>query len=107
VENCSLWLDIKIIFKTALKMIKRAEITDTNTTADHYHYGKHLLYNNIITQEEYDAKIEEARQIMIDNNFIPKISVVNDKIDSKDTDEIEHDEPLDNDLNTQKSNEGK
>ena len=87
VENCSLWLDIKIIFKTALKMIKRAEITDTNATADHYHYGKHLLHNNHITQEEYDAKIEGARQIMIDNNFTPKISVVNDKIaeDNKDT----------------------
>lgn len=80
VENCSLWLDIKIIFKTALKIIKKAEITDTNATADHYHFGKHLLYNNIITQEEYDEKIEEARQIMIDNNFVPKISVVNDNI---------------------------
>ena len=80
VENCSLWLDIKIIFKTALKIIKKAEITDTNATADHYHFGKHLLYNNIISQEEYDQKIEEARQIMIDNNFAPKISVVNDNI---------------------------
>ena len=85
VDNCSLWLDIKIIFKTAIKMIKRAEIADTNATADHYHYGKHLLYNNIITQEEYDQKIEESRQIMIANNFVPKISVVNDKIDEQKT----------------------
>jgi len=83
VENCSLWLDIKIIFKTALKIIKRAEVTDTAATADHYHYGKHLLYNDLITQEEYDQKLEEARQIMIANNFVPKLSVVNDKLQNE------------------------
>ena len=38
-----------------------------------------MLHNNYITQEEYDQKIEEAKQLMIANNFQPKISVVNDK----------------------------
>lgn len=84
VENCSLWLDIKIIFKTAMKILKKSEITDTDQTADHYHYGKHLLNKELITQEEYDAKLEEARQIMIKNNFVPKLSVVNDKLNNED-----------------------
>jgi undecaprenyl phosphate N,N'-diacetylbacillosamine 1-phosphate transferase len=77
VDNCSLWLDIKIIFKTALKIIKKSEITDTNATADHYHFGKHLLNNNVITQEEYDDKIEEAKKLMTENNFKSDINTVN------------------------------
>ena len=77
VDNCSLWLDIKIIFKTALKIIKKAEITDTNATADHYHFGKHLLNNNMITQEEYDEKIELAKKMMEENNFKSDINTVN------------------------------
>lgn len=77
VDNCSLWLDIKIIFKTAMKIIKKAEITDTNATADHYHFGKHLLNNNVITQEEYDDKIEEAKKLMTENNFKSDINTVN------------------------------
>ncbi len=77
VENCSLWLDIKIIFKTAMKIIKKAEITDTNATADHYHFGKHLLNNNAITQEEYDAKIELAKKMMEENHFKSDINTVN------------------------------
>ena len=77
VENCSLWLDIKIIFKTAIKIVKKPEITDTNATADEYHFGKHLLKNEIITQEEYDAKIEEAKKLMEGNNFKADICTVN------------------------------
>lgn len=79
VENCSLWLDIKIIFKTAMKIIKKSEITDTNATADDYHFGKHLLNHGEITQEEYDEKIELAKKIMSDNNFKPDINTVNQK----------------------------
>lgn len=94
VDNMSLWLDIKIIFKTALKIIKKAEITDTEKTADHYHFGKHLLYNELITEEEYNQKMEEARDIMIKNNFVPKLSVVNDKLEK--TVETEQEQKVEN-----------
>ena len=81
VENCSLWLDIKIIFKTAMKILKKSEITDTNQTGDDYHFGKHLLRTEKITQEEYDEGIEKAKEMMSGLKYNVGISTVNDKHD--------------------------
>ena len=88
VENCSLWLDIKIIFKTAMKIIKKSEITDTNQTGDDYHFGKHLLRHEQITQDEYDAGIERAKEMMSGLKYNVGISTVNDKIQERDSENI-------------------
>ena len=89
VENCSLWLDIKIIFKTAMKILKKAEITDTNQTGDDYHYGKHLLRTEKISQEEYDAGIEKAINMMSGLKYNVGISTVNDHHETNDENQEE------------------
>ena len=83
VENCSLWLDIKIIFKTAMKILKKSEITDTNQTGDDYHFGKHLLRTEKITKEEYDEGIERAKEMMSGLKYDVGISTVNDTHEEK------------------------
>lgn len=83
VENCSLWLDVKIIFKTAMKIIKKSEITDTNQTGDDYHFGKHLLRTEKITQEEYDEGIERAKEMMSGLKYNVGISTVNETREDK------------------------
>ena len=85
VENCSLWLDIKIIFKTAMKILKKSEITDTNQTGDDYHFGKHLLRTEKITQEEYDEGIEKAKEMMSGLKYNVGISTVNENYENTKT----------------------
>ena len=63
VENCSLWLDIKILFKTAIKVIKRDEILTQDQVPDAYYYGDQLLNTHAITEEEYQTKLNEAKEI--------------------------------------------
>lgn len=63
VDNCSLWLDIKIIFKTAIKVIKKKEILTQDAVPDAYYFGEHLLNNNKISKEEFDEKIKFAKDL--------------------------------------------
>ena len=63
VEHCSLWLDIKILFTTALKVIKKSEILTQNEVPDAYYFGDQLLNTNQITKEEYATKLQEAKEI--------------------------------------------
>lgn len=63
VKNCSLWLDIKILFKTALKVIKKDEILTQDQVSDAYYFGDQLLNTNQITQEEYTKKLSEAKEL--------------------------------------------
>ena len=63
VENMSLWLDIKIIFKTAFKILAKKEVTTQAQAADAYYFGNQLLNTNQITEEEYKEKIKEAHDI--------------------------------------------
>ncbi len=63
VKNCSLWLDIKILFTTALKVIKKEEILTQDQVPDAYYFGDQLLNTNQITEEEYTKKLAEAKEL--------------------------------------------
>lgn len=63
VEHISLWLDIKILWKTFLKVVKRAEIVTQDQVPDSYYFGDHLLKTNQITKEEYDEKMKQAKML--------------------------------------------
>lgn len=64
VEHCSLWLDIKIIFKTIIKVFKKADIVEQDKTKQNYYYGDYLLERGVLTKEEYDNKQELAKQLI-------------------------------------------
>ena len=59
-EKISLWKDLKIIFATALKVVKRSDVEREGTVSD-IDFGDWLLQNSEITQEDYDKKQAEAR----------------------------------------------
>ena len=63
IENISFWRDIKIIFMTALKVLKRDGITeDGEATATDL--GDYLLQKGEVTEEEYESLQIEARELM-------------------------------------------
>lgn len=64
VEHCSLWLDIKIIFKTIIKVFKKTDIVEQDKTKQNYYYGDYLLERGVLTKEEYDNKQELAKQLI-------------------------------------------
>lgn len=55
VKKITLWKDIKIIFSTAIKVLKRSDIARDGTASD-IDYGDWLLQNGEITEEEYREK---------------------------------------------------
>lgn len=65
VEHCSLWLDIKTIFLTIKTVLKKdgidGDVVQANNTSE-YH-GDYLLRTGKITQEEYDEKLETAKEL--------------------------------------------
>lgn len=64
--NCKnmFWMDIKIFFKTIGLFLKRNRSEELGT-ANHefYRYGDYLLKTGKISQEEYDAGVEKAKQM--------------------------------------------
>ena len=58
VEKVSLFVDIKIIFLTIYKVLKRADINREGTSSD-IDYGDWLLQEGKISKETYDHKMEE------------------------------------------------
>ena len=58
IQKITLWTDIKIIFMTAVKVLKRSDIAREGTVSD-IDYGDWLLQEGKITKEEYQAKMEE------------------------------------------------
>ena len=62
-EKISLWKDLGIIFKTALKVLKRSDVEREGTVSD-IDYGDWLLQEGAVSQEEYDAKQAEAKQLL-------------------------------------------
>ena len=63
IENITLWGDIKIIFKTALKVFKREGITEDGmaTAAD---LGDYLLSKGEVSAEEYSERQKEAKELL-------------------------------------------
>ena len=57
IQKITLWQDIKIIFMTAVKVLKRSDIAREGTVSD-IDYGDWLLQEGKINEEEYQAKME-------------------------------------------------
>ncbi|MBS5037342.1 MAG: sugar transferase [Fusobacterium sp.] len=63
IEKISFFEDLKIIFKTFEKVVKRADVVREGTVSD-MDFGDWLLSKNRVTKEEYEKKQEEARKIL-------------------------------------------
>jgi lipopolysaccharide/colanic/teichoic acid biosynthesis glycosyltransferase len=64
IEKVSFFGDVKIIFKTVMKaFVKQEGITDGDM-ATAYDYGDWLLKTEKVSQEEYDKKQVEAKEIL-------------------------------------------
>lgn len=63
IKHINLWGDIKILFRTVFKVLKRSDVVREGTVSD-MDYGDYLLRESAITQEEYNEKQEEAREII-------------------------------------------
>ncbi len=63
VSKIGLAMDTKIFFKTIAKVFKRADVNKNGTVSNEF-YGDMLLRTGAITQEEYDQKQQEAKEII-------------------------------------------
>ena len=63
IEDITIWGDIKIIFLTVLKVFQRDGITEEGmeTAAD---FGDYLLGKGDVTQEEYNSRQAEAKELL-------------------------------------------
>ena len=62
IKRITLFRDIKILFQTVFKVLKRSDVVREGTVSD-MDYGDYLLQELAITQEEYNEKQEEAKGI--------------------------------------------
>lgn len=63
VENMSLKMDMKIIFKTISTVAKQTGVNDGTVDMRDYYYPDYLLRTGKITQGEYDRGIQKAKAI--------------------------------------------
>ena len=66
ISNISFLYDLRILFKTIEKVIKRKDINREGTASD-LDFGDWLLNNGKISQEEYSQKQKEACKILEKN----------------------------------------
>lgn len=67
VDNISLMMDIKTIFRTVKTVLKREGIGEDGGDLS-IDYGDYLLKHKRITKKEYDLKQKEARELLEDFN---------------------------------------
>ena len=65
VKNITLFNDVKIIFGTVFKVLKRSDIV-TEGTASSVDYGDYLLDKGKITKEEYDKGQQTAKELIVE-----------------------------------------
>ncbi|WP_291256430.1 sugar transferase [Fusobacterium sp.] len=63
IKDITFMNDVKIIFKTIEKVLKRSDVVREGTVSD-MDFGDWLLQNKKVTQEEYDKKQEEAKKLL-------------------------------------------
>lgn len=63
IARITFWGDVGIILKTVFKVLKRSDVVRDGTVSD-MDYGDWLLQENVITQEDYDKKQEEAKELL-------------------------------------------
>ena len=62
-SGITLWGDIKIIFQTVGKVLKRSDTVREGTVSD-MDFGDWLLQEGKVDKETYDAKMQEAKDIL-------------------------------------------
>lgn len=63
IKRITLFGDINILFRTVFKVLKRSDVVREGTVSD-MDYGDYLLQELAITQEEYNEKQEEAKELL-------------------------------------------
>lgn len=63
IKRITLYGDINILFRTVFKVLKRSDVVREGTVSD-MDYGDYLLQQLAITQEEYNEKQEEAKELL-------------------------------------------
>lgn len=63
IAKITFWGDVGIILKTVFKVLKRSDVIRDGTVSD-MDYGDWLLQENVITQEDYNKKQEEAKELL-------------------------------------------
>lgn len=63
IKHITLIGDIKILFQTVFKVLKRSDVVREGTVSD-MDYGDYLLQELAITQEEYNEKQEKAKKML-------------------------------------------
>lgn len=63
IKRITLFGDIKILFQTVFKVLKRSDVVREGTVSD-MDYGDYLLQELAITQEEYNEKQEKAKKML-------------------------------------------
>ncbi len=63
IEKITLWGDIKIIFKTVGKVLKRSDTVREGTVSD-MDFGDWLISEGKVTREEYEEKQSEAKELL-------------------------------------------
>ena len=63
-ENLSLWLDIKILFKTFGAIFKKGSEGGAETSKREYYYADYLLKTEQISQEQYDRGLKLSEEII-------------------------------------------
>ncbi len=63
INKISFFGDVKIIFKTIGKVLKRSDVVRDGTVSD-LDYGDYLLESGKVTEEEYQAKQLEATELL-------------------------------------------
>ena len=64
-------MDVKILFKTVVKVFKKSDIVETDKTKQAYYYGDYLLESGVVTKEEYDIKQQQAKEL-ISKKYVKK-----------------------------------
>lgn len=64
IKNVTFWGDIKIILKTVQKVFFKQEGITQEGEATAEDFGDYLLRVGKVTQEEYDRKMQEARELL-------------------------------------------
>lgn len=61
IRKITLWKDIKIMFMTVFKVLKRSDVVRDGTASD-IDYGDWLMQELVVTKEEYAHKMEEVNE---------------------------------------------
>lgn len=63
IKKITMFGDVKILFKTVFKVLKRSDVVREGTESD-MDYGDWMLSSSLITREEYDEKQAVAKKLL-------------------------------------------